>query len=227
MLGLKLNHVSKRGPRWYIGGSCHGIWSWTIYESRCQQSWSHILGQSGEGTSALKYTNYNGVIMNAMTSQITSVLIVYSTVCSSAYQRKHQNSASLAFVRGIHRSPVNSPHRVPVTRKMLPFDDVVMYTIIKLSCCKLSSAGNKVHHDRNVAINVFKQIFVVILKLITATMIMNSRWIIAPAARRIRWKVFTFRNIILLAPSRSSLAASMEVLLPHCYIVWQSKANPT
>ena len=39
---------------------------------------------------------------------------------------KHQSSASPAFVRGIHRSPVNSPHKWPVTRKMRPFDDVIM-----------------------------------------------------------------------------------------------------
>ena len=30
-------------------------------------------------------------------------------------------------VRGIHRWPVNSPHKGPVTRKMFPFDDVIMY----------------------------------------------------------------------------------------------------
>ena len=47
-------------------------------------------------------------------------------VCSGADQRKHQSSASLAFVRGIHRSPVNSAHKGPVTRKMFPFDDVIM-----------------------------------------------------------------------------------------------------
>ena len=41
-------------------------------------------------------------------------------------QRKHQNSASLAFVREIHRGPVNSPHKGPVTRNMFPFDDVIM-----------------------------------------------------------------------------------------------------
>ena len=35
-------------------------------------------------------------------------------------------SASLAFARGIHRWPVNSPHKGPVTRKMVPFDDVIM-----------------------------------------------------------------------------------------------------
>ena len=61
-----------------------------------------------------------------MPSQITGVSIVYSNVCSGADQRKHQRSASLAFVRGIHRWPVNSPQRGPVTRKMSPFDDVIM-----------------------------------------------------------------------------------------------------
>ena len=62
--------------------------------------------------------------MGAMASQITSLIIVYSTVYSGADQRKHQRSASLAFVRGIPRWPVNSPHKWPVTRKM--FDDVTM-----------------------------------------------------------------------------------------------------
>ena len=47
--------------------------------------------------------HYNDVIMSAMVSQITGTSIVYSTVCSSADQRKHQSSASLAFVRGIHQ----------------------------------------------------------------------------------------------------------------------------
>ena len=44
-------------------------------------------------------------------------------------QRKHQSSASLAFVRGIHRRPVNSPYKWPVTREMFPFDDVIMCPI--------------------------------------------------------------------------------------------------
>ena len=64
--------------------------------------------------------------MSPMVSQITSRTIVCSTVYSVADQRKHQSSASLAFVRGIHRWPVNSPHKGPVTRKMFPFDDVIM-----------------------------------------------------------------------------------------------------
>ena len=65
----------------------------------------------------------NDVIMGAIASQITSITIVYSNVYSDADQRKHPSSASLAFVG----SPVNSPHKWPVTRKTFPFDDVIMY----------------------------------------------------------------------------------------------------
>ena len=71
--------------------------------------------------------NYYGyVIMGALALQITSPTIVYLTVYSDTDQRKHQSSASLAFVRGFRRGPVNSLHKWPVTRKMFPFDDVIM-----------------------------------------------------------------------------------------------------
>ena len=69
--------------------------------------------------------------MSPMASQITSLGIVYSTVYSGSDQRKHQSSASLAFVRRIHRGPVNSPQKWPVTRKMFSFDDVIMDTWIE------------------------------------------------------------------------------------------------
>ena len=72
------------------------------------------------------HRHYSDVIMSTMASQITSLAIVYTTVYSGADQRKHQSSASLAFVRGIHRWPVNSPHKGPVTRRMFPFDGVIM-----------------------------------------------------------------------------------------------------
>ena len=64
--------------------------------------------------------------MGEIASQITSLTIVYSTIYSGADQREHQSSASLAFVRGIHCWPVDSLHKGPVTRKMFPFDDVIM-----------------------------------------------------------------------------------------------------
>ena len=49
------------------------------------------------------FTHYNDVIMTTIASQITCLAVVYSTVFSVADQRKHQSSASLAFVWGIHR----------------------------------------------------------------------------------------------------------------------------
>ena len=72
----------------------------------------------------------NDVIIDTMASQITSLTIACAAVYSGADQKKHQSSASLAFVRGIHRSPVNYPHKWPVTRKMLPFDDVIMIQLV-------------------------------------------------------------------------------------------------
>ena len=70
--------------------------------------------------------HYSDAIMNAVASQITGVSIVCFTVCLGTDQRKYQSSASLIFVRGIHRQPVNSAHTGPVTWKMFPLDDVIM-----------------------------------------------------------------------------------------------------
>ena len=81
--------------------------------------------------------HYNDVIMDTMASEITSLTIVYSTVYSGADQRKHQSSMSLAFVWGIHRGPVNSAHKWPVTRKMFPFDDVIMLSLITFHIFRL------------------------------------------------------------------------------------------
>ena len=80
--------------------------------------WDHVI-----------LRHYTDVIMGAITSQISSLTIVYSTVYSDADQRKHQSSASRAFVWGIHRWPVNSPRKWPVTQKMVPFDDVIMTSL--------------------------------------------------------------------------------------------------
>ena len=63
------------------------------------------MGKFHTGSPVIHYID---VIMSAIASQITGVSIVYSTVCSGLDQRKHQSSASLAFVRGFHQWPVNS-----------------------------------------------------------------------------------------------------------------------
>ena len=75
--------------------------------------------------------HYSDVIMSAMASQITGVLIVYSTACSGADQRKHQSSASLVCVRVTGEFPAVTgefPAQKPVTRNMFQFDDVIMKT---------------------------------------------------------------------------------------------------
>ena len=87
---------------------------------------AHIYAKLKSCVTKKLMKHYNDVIMGAIASQIASLAIVYSIVYPDAYQRKHQSSVSLAFVWGIHRGPVNSPHKWPVTRKMFPFDDVIM-----------------------------------------------------------------------------------------------------
>ena len=74
--------------------------------------------------SNLETSHYSDVIMSTMASQITSVFTVCSVFCSGADQRKHQNSASLAYVGGIHRGPMNPPHKGPVTQQIFSYDYV-------------------------------------------------------------------------------------------------------
>ena len=85
-----------------------------------------VFDRSVDTLTKMMHHHYYDVIMGAIASQITSPTTVYSTVYSDADQRKYQSSAPLAFVRAIHWEPVNSPHKWPVTRKILPFDDVIM-----------------------------------------------------------------------------------------------------
>ena len=87
------------------------------------------------------HEHYSDAIMGPIASQITSL----KSPASGADQRKHQSSASLAFVWGIHRGPVNSPHKWPVTRKMFPFDDVIIGRI--LAACAISVSMNDVELD--------------------------------------------------------------------------------
>ena len=98
------------------------------YNKNC--TWTPKLDKTGVNLEKKsRHDYYDDVIMDTRASQITSLTIVYSTVYSGANQRKHQSSASVAFVRGIHRGPVNSPHKWPVTRKIFPFDDVIMIVL--------------------------------------------------------------------------------------------------
>ena len=107
-----------------------GRWVYSLWPDHT--AWRHRLWSSlvpvmnfcSDGTGLIRH--HSDVIMGVFASQITSLMIVYSTVYSGADERKHQSSVSLDFVRGIQGWPLNSPHKGPVTREMFPFYDVIM-----------------------------------------------------------------------------------------------------
>ena len=92
---------------------------WRIYASPGLNEWSQY-SPSRYFKSALhwRHNDHDGVSNHQPHGCLLNRLF--------ADQRKHQSSASLAFVWGIHRGPVNSPHKWPVTRKMFTFDDITM-----------------------------------------------------------------------------------------------------
>ena len=132
---LEVYDILLRAVLWFLAGS--------FVVMLLAMSWFGLIWQvrSGKATGNLQvtclgktwHTHYNDVIMGTMTSQITSLTIVYSTVYLGADQRKLQRSVSLAFVLGIRWWPVNSLHKGPVTWKMFPFDCVIMWPGERLS----------------------------------------------------------------------------------------------
>ena len=100
----------------------------TMYNYSCKCWLMYYCQTTTKGVEGRRFDwpHYNDVIMSAMGYQIISLTIVYSTVYSRRRSKKHQSSASLAYVRGIHRWPVNSPHKGPVPRNFFSFDDVIM-----------------------------------------------------------------------------------------------------
>ena len=89
-----------------------------------------------------KTLHYTDVIISTTVSQITGVSIVCSAVCSCGDQRKHEISATLVFVKGIHRWPVDSPRKGPVTRKMFLSDDVILNIAIMKQGTRAYMAGS-------------------------------------------------------------------------------------
>ena len=108
--------------------------------------------------------HYIDVIMGAVVSQITSLMVVFSTVYFGTDQIKWQSSASLAFVRGIHRLPVNSPHKGPVTQKMFPFEGVIM-TVLPL--LRISHPSTQYGLHNNVAIYLDLYLYIQCCAVIT------------------------------------------------------------
>ena len=125
VLPVFLKHVyilsRKHSCSWVSIGSLEAVVHDGVSSSTATRSGSHC-----DVVTTWMIKHYTDVITGAMASQITSLTSVYSTVYSGADHRRIQSSASLAFVWEIHRWPVNSPHKWPVTRKMFSFDDVIM-----------------------------------------------------------------------------------------------------
>ena len=96
-----------------------------------------------------KYFHYHDVIMTMMTSQITSLTDVYSTVYSDADQRKHQSSASLAFVWGIHRD-----RWIPRTKGQLRGK---CFHLMTSSC----QAGTFFHHRHEIILRTLFKVYVI------------------------------------------------------------------
>ena len=81
--------------------------------------------------------------MGAMASQITSLTIAYSAIYSGTDQIKYQSFASQAFMRGIHRLPVNSPHKGPVMRKTKD----MLRNVIRLRLATCEEVGGTLGHE--------------------------------------------------------------------------------
>ena len=134
---------------WIEWCSCLFDYRLILSDSRDSSTHLHAGCFAGSGTDSRHKVmpkalsrHYCDVIMSAMASQITDVSFVYSTVCSGADQSKHQSSASLVFVRGIHRWPMTSPHKGPVTRKMFPFDVKTWYQDVMIRMTKSDCLDN-------------------------------------------------------------------------------------
>ena len=105
-IGSWINYIRNRYNALAIG-DCNTQWwscanSWTT-NGHCSLIKPRVPASTGDTKGYSSMFHYNDFILSMMASQITSLTIVYSTVYSGADQRKHHSSASLAFVRGIHR----------------------------------------------------------------------------------------------------------------------------
>ena len=124
--------------------ACHWGLGWWVGDGLKEFFLANMWGYGG---TLAPSEHYNDVMISAVASQLTSLTIVYSTVYSGADQSKHQSSASLAFVWGIHRGPVNSPHKWPVTRKIFSFDDVIM-NYQHANSIPISSTDKRIEHSQ-------------------------------------------------------------------------------
>ena len=102
--------ISDRNSQWVVNiprinrifGVCTGVLKFRISE-KLRRLKHPVISSNTRQYAWFHHAHYTDVIMTTMASQITSLRVVYSIVHSGADQRKHQSSASLAYVWGIHR----------------------------------------------------------------------------------------------------------------------------
>ena len=161
-------------------------------------------------------SRYKDVIMGTMAFHISIIIIVYSSVYSGAdhHQRKHQSFASLAFVWGSHRWPVNYPHKWPVKRKIFPFDFVIV-KCLRLKESHYAGQWIKLYNIRGKKTRI---IFHLWIKLFQA-------W----------WRICTSLNMVVVGLGAKSLAEPVlnywtirnKILLrkSNIFLEWRSGMN--
>ena len=82
-----------------------------------------------------------------------------------ADRRKHQSSPSLPCMTGIHRSPVNSPHKLPITWIMFPLDDVIINSACVHAVHENTQSYNQILHLTHCYKNRYLVIYVLIIVL--------------------------------------------------------------
>ena len=105
--------------------------------------------------------HYSDVTTSLMASQNTSNSTVHSTICLSQHKKKHQRVRYWPFVMGIHRWPVDSPHKGPVMWKVFPLCDIIMCDGLS-SVRPMSSCTNGISESANafiLNIIVWKDLF--------------------------------------------------------------------
>ena len=109
----------------------------------------------------------NDFRIGAMASQITGVSIVWSTVCSGAEQQQQQQKIKAPRHWG---ESMDSNNKGPVTRRMLPFDDVIMVITVPADVVQNLSC---LHHN----ISAYRWFCVTLLDLTTSSQVadMSSR----------------------------------------------------
>ena len=146
---------------WHIRGSTKNIFGLIVFH--CSNSYYsfrtivEMLQITAEQACrqllvVLKPAHYDDVIMTTIASQITSLTVVYSTVYSDADQSKHQKLRVTGLCVGNSPGPVNSPHKGPVTRKMFPFDDVIMSQFTKYKLTSTTRFAKQKTSERAVSL---------------------------------------------------------------------------